>query len=107
MKIAHRRWRCDEESCDTTFSRKSDMKRHYENVHKERAPEDRPHCFRCDRPLKNDKTLRQHEDRCKGKMKRHCEECKQDVYNSSDLRNHRERHRKEKERDMIREGNQE
>ena len=72
------------------------MKRHAV-IHSENPPP-KHYCYRCDRPLKNEKTLRQHEDRCEGRKKRTCEECGKDVFNSSDVRNHLEKHRRDAEK---------
>lgn len=104
LNSAHKRWPCTKSPCkDQTppksFSREHDLARHMRDKHP--PPGEKPQkvkCPRCSKPLQNEKSLRQHEDRCAGRKKRRCTVCKEFVSNSTDIRNHAKKH----ERDALR-----
>ena len=105
---AHQEWPCDLEPCASegkTFSRKSDLDFHKGNEHLTDADREvEQHIFRCRKcrkVLKHQKSLKQHEDRCTGKMKRQCEECKEMLPSSSDVKNHIIMHQKERDREAV------
>ena len=75
------------------------MKFHARNEHTRSRPIVR--CPRCKRTFKHSKSLKIHEDQCKGVMKRLCDECGEELPNSVAVANHKRMHSKQRQRDMA------